>query len=222
MKRIIILVIFAALNTYSSCDLGVKPGCEGTNGGFGTGYEFEIPFTISPAKDTFAIGDTITIESNFGDSLFSHLSKKYYQIGDFDFLISIYFDDLKTNPLIGTTAYDVFPITGISREDPSSFGKQFFMKHEYKDAKHRYKVKIVMREKGYYNFAPGSFISDFKLDQLGQHITSCEHESVDLFFNTNGGDGNAFMRQFAADDNVRAWKEADLPKSGYYFFYVKK
>lgn len=221
MKKISILLLFAVFNTYSSCDLGVKPGCEGTNNSSGTGYEFEIPFTVSPAKDTFSIGDTITIESNFGDSLFNHLTKKYYQIGDLDFFIFIYIADLKTDPMIGSLNYDIFPVTGLTDEDPSSFGKEFFMKHEYKDFQHRYKVKIVMREKGYFGFSPSSYISLEKLSQSGQHITDCENEVVGLFYNTNNGDGNFYMKQFAADHHVIEWKNENIRKSGWYFFYVK-
>ncbi len=222
MKKLLIVLTFAVLNTYSSCDiLKPLPGCEGTNGSTGTGYEFEIPFTISPSKDTFAIGDTITIESNFDDSLYNHLSQKYYQIGDFDFLISAYFDDLKTDPLIGTRDFDIIAITGTSREEPSSFGKQFFIKHDYKENKHRYKVKIVMQKKGYFVFFPGSFISDYKLSELGQRITDCDQESVNLFFSTNFGENNSYMKQYASDHNVREWKENDIKSGGLYFFYVK-
>lgn len=211
----------AWINTYSSCDLDIKPGCEGTNGGSGTGYEFEIPFTISPANDTFVIGDTITIESNFGDSLYSYVSNKNYQIGDFDFLISIYFHDQNIDPLIGTWKYDVIPVIGTTTEDSSSFGKQFFMKHEYKNNTHRYKVKIIMKDTGYFHFSPGSFIDEYRLDQLGQHITNCEQERVHLTYFTNGGNGNFYMKKFAKDHNVREWKDSDLFKSGFYFFYIK-
>ncbi len=216
-------MIFAALNTYSSCDL-IKPlpGCEGTNGSSGTGYEFEIPFTISPAKDTFAIGDTITIMSNFGDSLYNHLSQKYYQIGDFDFLISIYINDLKTDPMIGTKNYSVFPVIGTTKEELSSIGKQFFIKHEYKENNHRYTAKIILQEAGYFVFSPQSFISVYKLSDLEQHITDCEYESVNLTYNTNHSiDNNLYMNQFAADNDIRNWTYENIKMGGFYFFYVK-
>lgn len=223
MKKIVALLSLSTLLCLCSCDpLKPLPGCEGSvTGGQGNSYKFEIPFIISPVKDTFIIGDTITIESSFGDSLLNHYNNKYYQIGDFDFFTFIYINDLRTNPIIGTTKFEIIPVIGRTKEDPSSFGKQFFMKHDYKDFKHRYMVKIVMQDSGYFVFSPASFIVEHTLNELGQQITDCERESVSLNYKTNNGNGNFSFRNFALDQNVREWKEENMKLSGLFFFYVK-
>ena len=44
----------------------------------------------------------------------------------------------------------------------------------------------------------------------GQRITDCDQESVNLFFSTNFGENNSYMKQYASDHNVREWKENDI------------
>ncbi|HQW11390.1 MAG TPA: hypothetical protein PK076_08850 [Saprospiraceae bacterium] len=39
-------------------------------------YDFELPATLSPAKDTFRIGDTITITSVFSVLVYDRTTKR--------------------------------------------------------------------------------------------------------------------------------------------------
>ncbi|HSC53753.1 MAG TPA: hypothetical protein VLC98_09040 [Phnomibacter sp.] len=55
-------------------------------------FEFEMPFSISPGKDTVKVGDTLTIKSSLSDSLFEYRTQKKYYLPDFNFqnYISLY------------------------------------------------------------------------------------------------------------------------------------
>ena len=46
-------------------------------------YEFVLPATLTPAKDTFQIGDTINVVSRFSDSLYERKTDQVYQAEDF-------------------------------------------------------------------------------------------------------------------------------------------
>ena len=71
-------IIFSAMSIlfYTSC----RKECQ-----FGGAYEFEIPVTLSPAKDTFQIGDTITITSSFSDEVYEKRTENWYELKDFNF-----------------------------------------------------------------------------------------------------------------------------------------
>lgn len=70
------------------------------------GYEFEIPVTLAPAKDTFRIGDTISISSIFDDMVFERKTQQEYLLEDWNF----------------------FPITDIHKIDTAPYqnGMPFF------------------------------------------------------------------------------------------------
>jgi hypothetical protein len=53
------------------------------------GYEFEIPVTLVPAKDTFRIGDTISITSIFDDMVFERKTQQEYLLEDWRFFPSL-------------------------------------------------------------------------------------------------------------------------------------
>ncbi len=48
-------------------------------------YEFEIPVTLSPAKTTYQIGDTINISSVFSDEVLERRTDQFYHLKDFRF-----------------------------------------------------------------------------------------------------------------------------------------
>ena len=48
-------------------------------------FEFVMPVTVTPAKDTFRIGEEIRFKAKISDSLFDHLSGKKYHLPNFAF-----------------------------------------------------------------------------------------------------------------------------------------
>lgn len=62
--------------------------------GHGSNYQFVIPATLSPAKDTFRVGDTIMITSVFDDMIYERLTQEHYQLIDWELLYHITIDRL--------------------------------------------------------------------------------------------------------------------------------
>ncbi len=48
-------------------------------------YEFEIPATFSPARDTFYVGDTITVTSAFSSEVYERETDTWYKLENFRF-----------------------------------------------------------------------------------------------------------------------------------------
>ena len=74
----LIFVAVAATGIFGSC---IREECQVPNGG----YLFEIPVTLSPAKDTFRVGDTLSIVSEFSDDVFELNTARTYKLQDFIF-----------------------------------------------------------------------------------------------------------------------------------------
>lgn len=76
MKNLILLML-AAL-PLNSC---IKKDCDIPN----NLYEFEIPATLSPAKDTYKIGDTINVVSQFPHQVYEKNTQRTYDLADYKF-----------------------------------------------------------------------------------------------------------------------------------------
>ncbi len=78
MKNIVLIIsIIFILISQNAC---VKKECE-----ISGSYNFIIPATLTPAKDTFRIGDTITISSTFSDQVYDQTTDQKYELIDFKF-----------------------------------------------------------------------------------------------------------------------------------------
>ncbi len=76
MRSLIVLILFIIPNT--SC---VKEICRSVQGTF----EFEVPVILSPAKETYRVGDTITIQSTFSDLVYERKTNTRYKLENFKF-----------------------------------------------------------------------------------------------------------------------------------------
>lgn len=86
MNRYLIFgfIFFAILIfTFSSC-VKKDPACNISGGK----YEFVLPFRLSPAQETFHIGDTITISSMMSDKIYDRITNNYYSLKDFKFYLT--------------------------------------------------------------------------------------------------------------------------------------
>jgi hypothetical protein len=61
--------------------------------------KFEIPLTINPQKDTFNIGDTITIESSFSDRMIDLKTNETIEVKNFDFYTVMQLGQIDTEPI---------------------------------------------------------------------------------------------------------------------------
>jgi hypothetical protein len=69
------------------------------------GYEFEIPVTLSPARDTFKVGDTIFVSSEFDNRVFERKTQKEYPLEDWSFHPVMDIHKIDTAPFVNGIPY---------------------------------------------------------------------------------------------------------------------
>ena len=98
MKHLILIFLLSLI--LSSC---IKKECQIVGA-----YEFEIPVTLSPPKDTFNIGDTITISSIFADEVYERKTDKWYKLENFRFFPGTEVKKIdETSVIEGLTSFEI-------------------------------------------------------------------------------------------------------------------
>ncbi len=213
MKKTIAVIILSLMFTilHYGCR---KKKCEGGTGIF---FNFSIPFTISPIKDTLEYGDTIWIESVFSEQMYNPWNDKTYTVPDYDFQHYIYVNDLAmpvTLPVYNWILVDSLGnILTSTNEDPA------YVKYRFENGMYYYKMGLIMLHSGFFALRIHSFIHTRGSDAAP--ITRCPNESIELYFPVNNGNNNRHLLQYSDDPNARSWLNKDLDKSGIFPFVVK-
>src|SRR5215208_2966658 len=136
------IICFAFINLFSSCH---RPRNEYV------GMTFTLPLSIAPIKDTINIGDTLTFEANFSDSLKEVFSGTHYRLQNFDFRTRVAFNLLRDSSVLisqqpgtagaFTITNELGGITGLSE----SFGGVNFL---YENDRYKLRTKLVPKQKG--------------------------------------------------------------------------
>ncbi len=87
------LTVYSFLLLFCSCGLFIDKDCFDSNE-----YKFYLPFTFSPAQDTFRINDTIWIYADFSDMLLDSNSLNYFKVENETFRSSLFFERIDTTP----------------------------------------------------------------------------------------------------------------------------
>lgn len=211
MKKIILSLI-PLFSLFSLFNSGCKKitDCED---GLRTDYLFDLPINISPAKDTFNVGDTIWIEQNFGHDLLNKHYNKYYKLENFAFKNVWIVSDLvnPTVPYIPPTINDKIGSTTISNT-----GRSLLINYDYSDNTYQYKTAIKLEKKGLFH------IGFFSQNNGDINLTKCRNENVEFIFTTNGSTNNNFeMLKSGNDPFAKNASLEDFNKEGGYCFHVK-
>lgn len=216
-------ILLLLCGCWCSCDLREKRERKKCEGEAVLGFEFDIPYSIAPAKDTFTIGDTIWVESVFSNQMLNKHNGKTYTLDHFDFRMSGVILDLETNPCLPTEAYDmVSPESGLYTADRS--GYYFFFRYALSGDYYRWKAGFVLKRAGTFAFLPDT---DIDLGNLSgqsppQRITACNYEAVTLNILRKDAPSNVYLLQHAADPYVREpWDIAPFEQTAF-AFYVKE
>ncbi len=95
------LIAYSFLLLLCSCGLFIDKDCFENND-----YKFYLPFTLTPAQDTFHINDTIWVHANFSDELLDSNSLKTYHLENEPLHCNFYLDHIDTIGI--TTAFLIF------------------------------------------------------------------------------------------------------------------
>jgi len=214
MKYILIISIILTL---ASCN----KECQITNGT----YEFQISSTLYPALDTFNIGDTITIITEFNDQVYEAQTDKKYDLSNVTLYYFIRMYKISEFPTV-RSAIDSFQFdyTGLNTYHYDYFTSSNYkvLRGDYSFNNHTYSIKYI--------FSPmdtGLFICSNGAELRGQTFPG-KCDDMDSYFFVdlnNGNDNNISMLSQSPDEHFNKWvleKPYDRFHSGAgYAFYVK-
>jgi hypothetical protein len=219
MKYFIPLLLLSIL--FSSC---VKKKCR-IDGGF---YNFEIPVTLSPAKDTFNIGDTITIISTFTDEVYERKTDRTYILDNFKFFPETSVQKIDTIGKIDDfSQFDVIVSQNYNYKffNYSDGSTTLVGKYNYKNNTYELEYKIITKKKGLYLFKHASTL--FPSGENQDFDGKCSRLRSEGFVNiNNGSDNNIHMLSDSPDPHFNDWilqkPQQRFHDGGGYAFYVKE
>ncbi|HFA49683.1 MAG TPA: hypothetical protein ENJ95_11790 [Bacteroidetes bacterium] len=181
-------------------------------------FQFDIPFSLSPEKDTFLIGDTIWVESEYEKMLLDKNSGDYIDIGKFDFRV-------KTGVIrIDTLGYDSNPdnfevLDIIGKFEVQPLGQNLSIIHiVYEDDNTGRSVKagIILNATGIFHVSFTNIRPDIE-DDIHLIESSC-NQKISLSYNLNEGrENNYYLEEY---DENEVPSEEDFRAFGGYNFVV--
>ena len=211
-----ILIIFAMLSL-ASCN----KECRIT----GATYHFQISSTLYPALDTFSIGDTITIFTEFNDQVYEAKTDKTYDLSNLTLYYYIRMYKISESPTV-RAAIDSFQFdyAGLNTYHYDYFTNSNYkvLRGDYSYYNNTYSIK--------YKFSPmdtGLFICSNAAELRGQSFPDkCDNMESEFHVDlNNGNDNNISMLSQSPDEHFNTWvleKPYDrFHLSGSYAFYVK-
>ena len=219
MKLVPILAILPLL--FASC----REECRNIPGG----YEFVLPAELSPARDTFRIGDTIRVVSSFSDEVFERKTQRIYTLEDFRFhpvtviskidVTSAKEDGLKSFDILIAPEFDYH--VQLYNDAIELLGQYLYERGEY-----LLEYRLVAKEIGLFFFKQGSLL--YPLDEWQKFPgKKCKHVHAEARVTLNGGaDNNIDFLRESPDPHYRDWvlqdPEGRFHKFGGYCFYVRE
>ena len=210
MKYPFFFLLIVIFQDCGSCDL-TPPECQRV-------YDFEIPFTISPALDSFHIGDTLFIESILGNLLQDKTTGEEINVTNFEFkLITGFYRidtlgyDRNVNENVGIINYNgeykIVPLyNGVS---------SVRIIYETQNTNKYFKAGLIPKKKGIFHIGFTVFSTDLQDVNLSGNECS---ESIDLSINmNNGSDNNFYLEEYNL--NTKPTEEV-FKRAGAYNFVV--
>ncbi|MEO1437474.1 MAG: hypothetical protein AAFV80_18170 [Bacteroidota bacterium] len=219
MKKVLfslpILLLF-----FASCD---KKNCPTE----GEGYIFNLPVSLSPTKDTFAIGDTITVISQFSHNVYERKTEQNILLENFLFYPILEMDKIDSLPSIGRIEefFDIILFTSSNYHlQTFSNGDQSLLGHYgYENGIYTIEYQLVTKSPGLYLLRQGhDLVKKPEQDFEGK----CKNLGIDVAAVINGGgDNNVDMLLDSPDPHFNDWTLIDperrFHKMGGYCFYVR-
>ena len=210
---------FLAILLFSAC---IREECQVPNGV----YLFEIPVTLSPAKDTFRVGDTLSIVSEFSDDVFELNTARTYKLPNFTFSPATEMRkiDEEDSPANISDNFDFWVPEGTDYNLSylGSEGGQYAVgQYVYENGHYRLEFKLVARRPGLYAIEQGCALLKGDQDFEGK----CDRLDMEVFSRMNeGADNNIQLLSDSPDPHFSEWilikPQTRFHKFGGYCFIV--
>jgi len=195
-----------------------------------TDYVFELPATLNPAKDTFLIGDTITITSEFPNKVFDKSTKKYYKLENWKFFLEIRLREISDTISNEAALLDfevlIDSIYNFAPLQYSNGSVSYVGDYLYSEKNYSLKYSLIPKKIGLYYHSLFSLLFDFGKNQDFDGRCPKGRAGVDAFIRLNGNEENNInMLLTSPDKHFNDWilqkPETRFYKFGGYCFYVK-
>lgn len=187
-------------------------------------YIFKLPFTFSPAQDTFHIGDTIVVAANFSNEFVDIETGEAFILKDFkSFFTEINLTKIDVSPLIDANPIVTFTaLTGNINYLPLVTDSSHEIEYSYNEPHYQFAGKMILNAKGLFTLTlpTSSFYASENLNRID--LTDCKNEFLILQYkmNDNEDENNFHLLQGSADLLVRGTSSEVYRKSGQYTFIV--
>jgi hypothetical protein len=212
----VFILIVALLN---SC---IKEECQIAGGQ----YVFEIPASLSPAKDTYRVGDTISISSRFENMVYEFKTDKHYLLDQIKFYPGtevVKIDSLKGESGIGKY-FEIIIDNNINYSFKEfSAGVQLLTgEYNYLNGMYELEFKLIAKSAGLYYLEQGVALAFFSEQDFNG---KCPNLGMDGYVKMNEGlDNNIMLLKDSPDPHYNTWildKPVDrFHQFGGYCFYV--
>jgi len=189
-------------------------------------YVFDLPVSLTPAQDTFQVGDTITIESVFSDQVLERNLQQRLPLIDWKFYPGTSIYKIDHNP-----AKDGLPFFEALLEEAPYYQLQQYSdetsglsgQYEYREGKYFLKFKLIPHAAGIYFIEQSSALNP--LNEWQEFPGRCKKTSSEAFANmNNGADNNIHYLSLSPDPHYNNWilqkPELRFHKFGGYCFVV--
>jgi len=191
----------------------------------GSIYSFQIPATLSPAKEIYSVGDTITISSRFSDQVFDKATNKTYSLIDFNFYPIARAKRLDTIKPDNSAEFE-FLVSPEFNFNPFTFSDgvtELNGQYNYQGDEYYLEYRIILKETGLFliSLATGPSFQDSR-----QEFTDrCPRKQLGSETQLNDGSDNnvdlLLESVLEASDALHADPENRFHKFGMYCFYVE-
>ena len=209
MKNIIIIIIILGV-------CGCKDKCIKE-------YTLQLPFSLAPQLDTFRIGDTIWLASNFSKEIMELNYNEDITLEDFKFNSELTIEKISSEPFENANLdFTVIDKLGSLNLIQLVGTTTFKITYAYEDNTYKTKFGFIPVDRGLFTLILSTYISD----DLSLSIASspnCKEKIESIEYLLNGGENNNYeFIQLSADSLIRTTSKEVYDMFGQYTFFVKK
>lgn len=191
-------------------------------------HDFLIPSTLTPALDTFSVGDTIFFRSIFDDRVYDRGLEEHVVLSDFKFNPATYF--IKLDTVDEVFALEDFMILMDNKYNYkvryTERGRHFTSDYFYSDNTYQLEFRIIPRKKGLYLFNH-ILLLNLSPDQTFKGMCPNLRGWLDSYSDLNDtADNNIEFLELSPNSHYNDWilqkPEDRFHSKGGYCFYVKE
>jgi len=192
------------------------------------GYQFVIPVELSPALDTFKIGDTISIRSSFSNQVYEVNTARTYKLDNFKFDPNVAAVKLDTvNADEGAIRLFIVAESNVELEfrEYSTGASVYIGEYSYKNETYNLELQIVPEREGLFVLFINSLILDDRQPFPGKCAGLDGYRPV-MRINDNMTDNNIDLLSESPDPHYNDWmlqrpQERFYDAGGYCFYVVE-